>query len=387
MTVGQESPAAGGRSALVVGCGLIGTSIALALRAAGWTVWLADHDPDVSATAAALGAGTPIRWPAEPGAGPGDSRAPSAGGPVDIAVIAVPPLVVASAAQHIVENRLAATVMHVASVQTKPQRDIELLGMSSDLIVGTHPMAGSERGGPAAAAPGLFRDRPWVICAGPASDTAVTAAHRVVTACGGRPVVMTAGEHDAAVAVISHVPQLASSAVAGLLAGAAPAAVGIAGAGVRDVTRLAEGDPALWRQIITANAAAVAPVLRALRDALGDVVTALETDPAGDGGGPAVSRLVEAGRLGRSRLGGKHGGRQRHWASVQVVIPDRPGALVEVLSACRDQAVNLEDLRVEHSAGAPNGLLELLVEPDRAGALADALRGRWEILGVVRPHD
>jgi prephenate dehydrogenase len=379
----ERAKAAG--SALIVGSGLIGASIGLALRAAGWTVQLADVDPSASATAAALGAGRAVRWPPM-GGSTGSRYSPDPGPePADIAVIAVPPAAVAPAAVEVAGTHLASTMMHVASVQARPQVDLESSGADVRRIVGTHPMAGRERGGAAGATPGLFRDRPWVVCAGGSGERAVRAARGVIGICGAREVVLTAEEHDAAVALVSHLPQLVSSAVAAMLTSGGSAAVGIAGSGLRDVTRLAEAEPELWQQIISYNA----PAVRApLRELLGRLTTLLEALEAGEAAtSAAVAQLLAAGRMGRQRLGGKHGGRPRHWASVQVVVPDRPGALVDVLSACRDRGVNVEDLRLEHSPGRPDGLLELLVEPARAADLADALRAAWDVLGVEQPHE
>jgi prephenate dehydrogenase len=155
---------------------------------------------------------------------------------------------------------------------------------------------------------------------------------------------------------------------------------------LRDLTRLAGADPSLWQEIATANAGPVAEGLRSVAATLSGVADALAGPPGS--GGPAVRALIEDGRAGRARLGGKHGTAQRHWAAVRVSIEDRPGALVDVLLACRDLAVNVEDLSVEHAQGHPVGILELLVDPSAAGGLAAALGRRgWDVAGVSLPHD
>jgi prephenate dehydrogenase len=132
----------------------------------------------------------------------------------------------------------------------------------------------------------------------------------------------------------------------------------------------------LWAQIVAANAAPVAAALRTVAEPLLALATALD-----DGeGGAAARRLLEAGRRGRALLPGKHGRPATPRAVVEVVVPDRPGALAALLAAVAAQTVNLEDLRVDHAPGQPVGIAELVVEVDRRDQLAEALRGAgWEV--------
>ena len=115
----------------------------------------------------------------------------------------------------------------------------------------------------------LFLGRPWVLSPAPDVDPAALAAvRRLALALGAVPVVMTAAEHDEAVALVSHVPQVAASLVAARLAARPGRRVALAGQGLRDVTRIAGSDPALWAQILAANAGPVAAVLAEVRDDL-----------------------------------------------------------------------------------------------------------------------
>ena len=82
---------------------------------------------------------------------------------------------------------------------------------------------------------------------------------------GATPVLMTAAEHDAAVAAVSHVPQLLSSLLAARLEELPESALALAGQGLRDTTRIAASDPRLWSAIIVGNAEPVAELLRAVR--------------------------------------------------------------------------------------------------------------------------
>jgi len=161
-------------------------------------------------------------------------------------------------------------------------------------------MAGRERSGPSAAVPDLFLGRPWVITdSGASRDDALLAVRHLAVDVGAVPVTMDADEHDAAVAVVSHVPQLASSLVAARLRAVDEDALALAGQGLRDVTRLAASDPALWTSILAANAAAVRDVLVALREDLDVVVGALDLAAAA-----TAAAVTSGGAATTTRAGG-----------------------------------------------------------------------------------
>lgn len=343
---------------LVHGAGLIGTSVALAARAAGAEVWLTDPDPDRLAVAASLGAGT-AAGPALPA--------------VDITLVAAPPAAVGEVAAAALARPEAGVVTHVCSVQANVQREVE--GRTGDLarFVGGHPIAGRTSSGPTHASAELFADRVWAVC--PAPGTATEATDAVIafaTACRARPVVLPAAEHDRLLASLSHLPQLVASALAARLLAVDPGRTGLAGSGLRDTTRLADSQPAMWAEIAAANAPAIATALLELADELRAVGSALTADAGA--GAAAVRSLVERGRAGRALLPGKHGGVPVRLAEVQVVVPDRRGALAELLAAVAGEQVNLEDMRVEHEPGHPAGIAHLAVVPQAQEQLVQALR-------------
>jgi prephenate dehydrogenase len=352
------------RSVHIVGTGLIGTSIGLAVSAAGVPVTLADREPSRLARAAALGAGRPA---VEAGA-------------ADVVVVAVPPRSVAQEVGRHMRSDLARTVTHVASVQAELLLEIESQEVNLDRFVGGHPIAGREQSGPDAAAADLFRDRAWVVCATAASRPETVAdVEDLARLCLARPVRMSPADHDELLARLSHVPQLVASALAAAVADLPADLVALAGSGLRDTTRLADSDVQLWTEIISANPTAVARALDDVAGSLGSLVTALET---GDRG--TIERVVDGvltrGRAGRAKLPGKHGQRLTPWATVSVVVPDRPGALAELLAAVAGHEVNLEDLRVEHAPGQPEGAAELAVAPDAQARLVAALRADgWSV--------
>src|SRR6201996_8060679 len=240
---------------LVAGTGLIGTSIALALRDKGAEVWLSDADPATARLAADLGAGTVVP----------DLR--DAKGIADVAVLAMPPAVVAREIAYAQECAVADAYTDVASVKALPARQARELGCDLESYVPGHPLAGRERHGPAAARADLFLGRTWALCPLPeTSPDAVGAVTALAVACGADPVLTDPATHDRWVALVSHAPHLVAVAMAARLApSAVPAdALRLAGQGLRDVTRIAAGDSALWTQILTANAGPVAEVIGAV---------------------------------------------------------------------------------------------------------------------------
>jgi len=373
---------------LVAGTGLIGTSVALALRERGTEVWLSDRDEAAAKLAADLGAGSLVP----------DLR--DAKGIAEVAVLAMPPAAVAPALAYAQEYAVADVYTDVASVKELPVRQARELGCDLESYVPGHPLAGRERHGPAAARADLFLGRTWALCPLPeTSQDALAAVTALCLACGADPVRTDPVTHDRWVALVSHAPHLVAAAMAARLADPAVSqdALRLAGQGLRDVTRIAAGDSALWSQILSANGAAVAEVAAAVAEDLAEAARALAVSAglaksaAAAGPAPAaaaaaaagladVSGLLDRGRAGVALIPGKHGGQQRNFAVVQVVIADQPGELARLFNAAGAAGVNIEDVRIEHSPGLPVGVAELSVRPEQAGTLLDAMRaGGWPV--------
>jgi prephenate dehydrogenase len=338
----------------IIGTGLIGTSIGLACRRAGLEVVLSDTTDDHLRTASGLGAGRPRTADDMP----------------RLVVVAVPP-------DHLAEEITRAltagdaVVTDVGSVKSAPLAAVR--GVPGvERYVGGHPMAGSERSGPLAASAALFDGRPWAVTPHEqASAAAVAMVEALARICGAVPVRLDPAEHDQAVARTSHLPHLIAALAAGSLAGAPPEHLALSGQGVRDVTRVAAGDPALYGQIVAANAAAVGELLAELRDRVDRAIAALA---GGDRAG--LETLLRLGVEGTRAIPGKHGGPVRPTAAVHVAVPDHPGELARLFSDAGEIGVNIEDVHIDHDPGRPVGLVELAVEEGRADHLQAALESR-----------
>jgi prephenate dehydrogenase len=274
-----------------VGLGLIGGSIAKALR-------------DVESTSR-LAAWSPAGRGPEEGLRLGlvDDPAAALDGALDgagLVILAGPPLAVLDGLDAVADARrrgiLAAdaTITDVASTKARIVARAAELGLP---FVGGHPMAGREASGVGAADGDLFVDAPWVVVPAPdARDADVVHATALAWAAGARPIQMTADAHDRAVAAISHLPLVVAAALVEAVTGAAdwPTAESLAATGWRDMTRLARGDAEMGAGILATNAAAVADRLRDLRAVLDGWIEAL--DRAGDADAAAFRGRLDTAR-------------------------------------------------------------------------------------------
>ena len=183
----------------VVGAGLLGSSIGHALRAKGLDVVLSDASPAQLRLAIDYGAGRAAR--------PDDAPA--------LIVVAVPPDVTADVIEKELRDFPAAVVTDVASVKLEPLRELERRGLDLTRYIGSHPLAGRERGGAISARADLFVGRPWVVCRDEETRAAdLSLVESLALELGATPLEMTPEEHDRSVALTSHVPQVVASLLA-----------------------------------------------------------------------------------------------------------------------------------------------------------------------------
>ena len=341
----------------IVGAGLIGTSIALALRASGITVTLCDSDSRAQALARDL---------------MGDKDG-EASGVEDLCIIATPPDVIAEVIEAEVSRNPRLRVMDISSIKTKPLQNVSSIGFDLTLFAPTHPMAGREVSGPQSARGDLFQGRPWILCLDGVNPELSQMVRDVVDRCGGIPLDRTVGEHDHAVALVSHLPQMVASLLASQLVAGQGSELELSGAGLRDTTRIADSDPALWAQILAGNSAALRPLLISLQNDLSHAIEKLD-DPS------SMAHLISNGRKGRAVIPGKHGGQARNYTYLDIVIDDKPGQLAAIIEACAAAKVNIEDLAIEHTPGQQTGLITLAFSPDDSAIVAAHLEKEgWKV--------
>jgi len=350
----------------IIGAGLLGTSIGLALSNLGLDVSLEDSSPAVTKLAIDFGAGRELKETDL----------------VSTVVVCVPPDVTAETVITALTRFPNAVVTDVASVKSSVLEAITVGNADTSRYVGSHPMAGREKGGALSGRPDLFVGRPWVIAVEATTNAAAAEQiEKLALDLGASPIRMSAAEHDRAVALISHAPQVISSLLAARLVDGLDEDLALAGQGLRDTTRIAASDPKLWLQILVANSEALLPVLTHFSEDLNKLIASLQ-EVESAGALSVIAKSLEAGNQGIARIPGKHGSRNTAYASLVVMIDDKPGELARLLNEIGHAGLNIEDLKLDHAAGAQVGLVELSVLPKIEAALIELLTSNgWKLAG------
>jgi prephenate dehydrogenase len=333
--------------AAVVGTGLVGGSIGLALRRRGWHVTGTDEDEATVARALELGALDAV------------GRDPDA----EVTFIATPVRAVAGAAREALASG-GGIVTDVGSVKASIVEAVD-----DPRFIGGHPMAGSEQDGIDGADADLFAGAVWVLTPTATTDAAHFARLRsVISDLGADVVALAPDHHDALVAVVSHVPHLAAASLMRLADDRSTehrALLRLAAGGFRDMTRIASGHPGIWPDICAENRTAIVDVLDGLLASLTEV-----RDIVAEADRPGLLSVLEQARAARANLPSRLTG-VGDLCEVRIPVPDRAGVLAEVTTLAGTLDVNIADLEIAHSSEGDRGVLILLVE---AGA-AERLRG------------
>lgn len=345
----------------IIGSGLIGSSIGLALAAKGVRVSMLDVDPSAQELAQDL---------------MGEASGSLSAIPVDLTIIASPISSISQVIEGENEQSINLGFIDISSVKVKPKVDVSAQGFDMSKFFPSHPMAGREVGGAESARADLFQGRPWIIDSLGVSEELLEAGREIIELCGAHLIDMPAAEHDRAVALVSHLPQIVSSALAASLEGAPAHWLDLAGAGLRDTTRIAASKAELWGEIISANSAALIPLLDQMVSRLTELAEDLKADPIDC---ESIEDFIKSGNRGRSMIPGKHGGVARKYSYLPVVIEDKPGQLAALFDECAAAQVNVEDLAIEHSPEQYTGLITLALSQSDALTLHEHLLSRgWK---------
>jgi prephenate dehydrogenase len=335
------------RRANVIGAGLVGGSIGLALRSQGWIVTGRDLDPSRARRAVELGAFD------ETGL---DTAA-------DVTFVATPVGAIGAA----VADALTLTSGIVTDVGSVKSPMLEL--MTDPRYVGGHPMAGSELEGVDGARADLFEGRTWVLTPVEAtSPDAYTALQTIVTSFGADVVAIAPDQHDSMVAMVSHVPHLTATTLMRLADDRSEehrALLRLAAGGFRDMTRIAAGHPGIWPDICAENRVAIVDELDRLIDALRDVRGLVHSSDRDQ-----LMKLLEQARAARLNLPARFS-HSDELAEIRIPIPDRRGELARITTLATELDVSILDIEIAHSAEGPEGVLILTVEL----ALGERLQG------------
>lgn len=332
---------------VIIGTGLMGGSMGLAIRAADPSVIVTGVDsPDVLDFALLRGAIST----AEP-------DALKAVGDADVVIIATPPNVALTILEQIAPNVApGAVVTDMSSVKRPIFRASEAFLAKEILFVGGHPMTGSEKSGIKHANALLFENATYVLCPGDLSLTTTSEQYQrltyIIGLSGARIVVMAAEKHDRIAARVSHIPQLLAVLLVNLAGKARqkdPEVLMLAAGGFRDMTRIASSPFQMWGDILENNED---EILEALDGLQGQIEKVKEILASGDL--TPMRQLFQDAEQTRDFIPTDRKGFLKPLADVYVCTVDRPGALVDITSSLFKAALNIKDielLRIREGTG------------------------------------
>ena len=329
------------RRAHVVGLGLIGASLALALGERGWFVTGDDADAEVVALAESEGIIQDVQMSNEH----------------DIVFVATPAGVVGEIANALCEHfdNPSLVVTDVAGVKSSIVSEVK-----DHRFLGGHPMAGSELRGIRGAKSELFQGCNWVLTpTDVTSPETYSVLHGILRELRANVVAVSAEDHDRLVAIASHVPHLLAGALMNEAAEAAQqdaVLLQLAAGGFRDMTRIAAGDPSIWPDVLFENREAVTDTLVGLEKRLENLRIALAEDSR-----DILEQSLSTASVARRQLPGRALSSE-NLSYLRVGVADQPGVLAAVTRAASELLVNIYDIEIAHGIEGVGGTLLLAVD-------------------------
>ena len=335
----------------VVGAGLIGTSIALGLKRAGYELSIEDEDLQAEEIAQALIG--QVGFSPDP----------------ELIIVATPISTISNLVREYGRRYPASMIMDIGGLKSEVIAEVEKFSEISSRFCATHPMAGREISGALAARGDLFEGRIWIFTPTiNSSELTLSRVLEVISALGGKAFKLSATEHDQAIAGISHLPQIVSSLLSATLLDISDRDIGLAGQGLKDVSRLAASNPRLWSDLLHSNRKAVGEFLTIYAKHINDLSISLQNDDL-----RKTEEILELGRENHARIPGKHGGKKRDYWFLPIIIEDKPGQLAKIFDACALVGANVEDLSIEHTPGQESGLVTLALSKNDSARLFEQL--------------
>ena len=331
----------------VIGVGLIGGSIGLAARGAGWEVVGVD-EPEVLERAEASGAiGRASTLKEVRGA--------------DLVVLAAPISRVTALVEELAPT--GALTTDVASAKSAIVRAADRAGLR---FVGGHPMAGSQLSGVANARADLFRGARYFLTP---TDTTDPDDYREVSVfvreLGAIPTAVEPEKHDLLMAALSHLPHVMAAALLKVASDISPEALSFAGPSFRDLTRVGASNPALWSDILAENAPALGEALGAFAGAMAQLGSEIQDKQS-------MERRFLQAREAYDALGGILVEKSGENTDLAIPVENRPGVFAEVTTLMGSNDINILDLYVRHS-NTERAALVLTLDAGDAGKARDLL--------------
>ena len=332
---------------LIIGLGLIGGSLALAIKKANPKVSIvaADTDSDTIAIAESkqiINASIDIS----------DNDYSKmiellSSGDIDIIVLSIPVEAYPSWFKIIEKSNYCGMITDVGSTKEAGIEYANTILKDSNAFIPGHPMAGSESFGIEAARDDLFDGAYWILT--PSDDTdnqSLGKLHGLFTSIGARVISVDPAEHDRVVAIVSHVPHIAASALVTLAkdhAGKGGELLRLAASGFKDTTRVAAGNPKLWTGILMDNSEVIADALRELSSIITETENALRNKDRN-----AINKMLLKAAETRSKLPAKWVPESTKLIEGRIPMGNRPGIIAEITAIAGQTGCNIQAIEIDH---------------------------------------
>ncbi len=347
----------------IIGTGLMGGSLALALRVRGMAGEVLGYDRSPAARAEAEVSGVADRMVESA------AEAVKGAGLVFLATPVGAMAAVLREAAPALEPGVIVTDMGSAKVGV--MREICAVLPPGARYVGGHPMTGSEQSGVRFASADLFRDRYYILTPTVETDTdAYQVLHALLTGIGARVISIDPESHDRVMATISHVPHLLSLLLLEMAAAEqarAKSTFAVAAGGFEDMTRIAASSPEIWLDIIRENRECVIERLADYSERIQGLKEMLESEDLS-----GLERMFLDARRARQELMEKRGSRIGEVFEVVLPVPDEPGVLSRITTAVGSQGTNIENISIVHPLEGETGIMTLRVLGEQSAAEASS---------------
>lgn len=342
----------------IIGLGVIGASLGMALRSSRPGISIAGRDLDLDIVRQAMDVGAVDEVLDEQRLGE-----------CDLIVIATPLRIIPLVIEEIKDQLRPGTIVSdVGSVKGWVMEIFEQNLPAGIHIVGGHPMAGSEKSGLSAADKFLFQNAAYILT--PQSNPPVGIVEelqQLLSAVGARVMIMNAQEHDQVVARVSHLPHLMSTALVNNLLDK-PGAIALAGGGLRDTTRTAASDPELWEDILHLNAEAVKKELQGMMTLFQKYLSAMDEDNEDE-----LIRYLQNARDLRKNLPSIRPCLEDS-CDIIAIIPDQPGVIGELGRLLGQQQINIQNLQLLGVRDEDEGTIRITVKRESAPSACQLLK-------------
>lgn len=335
--------------AALIGTGLIGGSIGLALREKKMVkiITCYDRDPEAAAEAVALSAADRVV-----------KSAAEAVKDADLIILAVPVLSTLDILKEILpEVKDGALITDVGSTKGSIMATVEKLLPQSVSYIGGHPMAGSEESGIRGADPALLENAIYVLTPGPGTpENVIKKFTDLIEGTGAQPLILDPLAHDRMVAMVSHLPHISAAALVQSVAGAGDIELirTLAAGGFRDSTRIALGNPEVWRDICVSNRWALLSALKIFKQSLETIENYLKEPNA-----EAVEEFLTQSRDYRNSIPHRGRGILPEVYDVIVLVRDSPGVIGKITTLLGEEGINIDAIEILHIRELSGGSIRL----------------------------